>query len=144
MYVCPYSHIYWTDVGSTPAIERSNLDGSARTAIHTAQVYWPVALTLDLENGLMYWSDIKRHVIEMSRLDGTGRRVLPSASLRQPFAISQFAGRLYWVDPIDRDIKVADQFNGSIASVLSSRLYVPTDIKVVSPLKQKSCKSSEM
>jgi len=39
-------YIYWTDWGNDPKIERSYLDGDARTELITSNLQWPNGLTI--------------------------------------------------------------------------------------------------
>ena len=38
--------MYWTDWGNVPKIERSYLDGDARTELITSNLQWPNGLTI--------------------------------------------------------------------------------------------------
>ena len=44
-----YSHMYWTDWGSSPKIERANTDGTSRMILVDSELQWPNGLTLDLQ-----------------------------------------------------------------------------------------------
>jgi len=39
-------YMYWTDWGTMPKIERSYLDGGARTELITSNLQWPNGLTI--------------------------------------------------------------------------------------------------
>jgi len=39
-------YLYWTDWGNVPKIERSYLDGDARTELITSNLQWPNGLTI--------------------------------------------------------------------------------------------------
>ncbi|XP_065178550.1 low-density lipoprotein receptor-related protein 4-like isoform X2 [Sycon ciliatum] len=132
-------HLYWTDVSNVPRIERCDLDGSRRVVIHGDNLYWPTGLTLDLENRLMYFSDNKLHTIEVSSLDGSHRRFLVTAGLRHPFSLSQFAGNVYWSDVRRQTLSATNQFVSNSVETISIRLHLPTDVKVLHPLRQKTC-----
>ena len=43
-----HRYIYWTDWGNVPKIERSYLDGDARTELITSNLQWPNGLTIGL------------------------------------------------------------------------------------------------
>ncbi|KAG0718004.1 Low-density lipoprotein receptor [Chionoecetes opilio] len=108
-------HIYWTDWGSEPKIERAGLDGGDRTPIVTApHVHWPNGITVDYANKKLYWCDGYKNEIKMSNMDGSGiETVLYSSEvLRQPFSITVFEDRMYWVDWSQIALFSADKFNG--------------------------------
>ena len=73
--------MFWTDWGSEPKIERSNMDGSSRSKIvHHRLLYWPNGLTIDTEADRLFWTDAKMGVIETSDLDGNGRKKISHQS----------------------------------------------------------------
>ena len=81
LYVTP-SHLctvsarflFWSDWGARPRIERAGMDGSNRTTIITAKIYWPNGLTLDIPNQRIYFADSKLDYIDFCNYDGTGRQ----------------------------------------------------------------------
>ena len=73
------------------------MDGSARMNLHTTNLQTPYALAIDYENQTLYWSDYALNKLESSRTDGSNRRLL-STSLRDPYTMTFFAGRLFWTD----------------------------------------------
>lgn len=137
-----HRYLYWADFGDTPRIERSFLDGSGRVAIHTERLYWPAALTLDLENRLMFWSDNKLHVLERSNLDGSQRSLIYALDVQHPYAMSVFESNLFWTDWHNRSVLTNSQWttNRRAGRVLSG-LHIANDVKVVHPLRQAQCKS---
>ena len=48
IFISFYRFMYWSDVGPTPKIERSNLDGSNRTVVVQDNIGSPNHLALDL------------------------------------------------------------------------------------------------
>ena len=78
--------LFWSDWGSRPRIERAGLDGSNRTTIITAKIYWPNGLTLDIPNQRVYFADSKLDYIDFCNYDGTGRQQVGGAArhCRQP------------------------------------------------------------
>jgi hypothetical protein len=70
-------HIYWTNMGSTPAvndgsIERADLDGSNRTVIVPPGVtYTPKQCQLDRANRKLYWCDREGMRVMRANLDGS-------------------------------------------------------------------------
>ena len=51
--------MYWTDWGTVPKIERAFMSGALREVLLQSDLGWPNAITLDVENDRMYWSDAK-------------------------------------------------------------------------------------
>ncbi len=78
VYMFTTSHIYWTDWGATPKIERANMDGSYRTVLVNESLAWPNGLALDLTERKMYWADAGLDKIEVSNMDGSERTLLIS------------------------------------------------------------------
>ena len=96
----PFSgYIYWTDWGETPKIEKMTLTGRNRRAIITSGLRWPNGLTIDFANSKLYWVDAFLDKVEMSDLEGGGRRlVYGSGSVPHPFGIAVYNGNLYLTD----------------------------------------------
>ena len=70
-------HIYWTNMGSTPAkndgsIERADIDGSNRRVIvRPGDTFTPKQIHLDKENGKLYWCDREGMRVMRADLDGS-------------------------------------------------------------------------
>ncbi len=77
-YLNYFRHMYWTDVGGKPRIERANLYGSDRIVLVNDSLGWPNWLLLDLDERKMYWGDAKNDKIEVANMDGSGRSELAS------------------------------------------------------------------
>ena len=59
-------------------IERISMDGApfTRQVLISSKIGWPNGLTLDLRLQHMYWVDARFNRIEMSNLDGSGRKLV--------------------------------------------------------------------
>ncbi|XP_038051809.1 uncharacterized protein LOC119724704 [Patiria miniata] len=101
------SHLYWTDWGSAPKIERSGTDGSGRRVLIDTALMWPNGISLDLEGGRMYWCDAGTDRIEYSDLLGQGRTVLVDRTSFNIHAYDLFVyyDFIYWTDKISSTIK---------------------------------------
>ena len=88
--------LYWTDTGAR-TIERISMDGHGRTSLHTTNLQTPYALAIDYATQTLYWADYALNKLESSGTDGSNRRLLNS-NLRDPYAMTFFAGKLYWTD----------------------------------------------
>ena len=58
--------MYWTDWGSKPRIERSDMDGSNRVTLISKDIKWPNGLTIDRETNQLIWADARTRVGEQS------------------------------------------------------------------------------
>ena len=73
------------------------MDGSSRMVLHRTNLRETYAITLDYENQVLYWADSSLDKIESSFVDGSNRRTL-STSVRNPYCMVYFDGRLFWGD----------------------------------------------
>lgn len=107
-------YIYWTDWGESPKIERAGLDGSGRQELITDEIFWPNGLTLDHDQGRMYWVDAKFHQLHSAELDGSDRQQILSGvkNLVHPFALTLFEDRLYWTDRETKAIHSCNKYTG--------------------------------
>ncbi|XP_038606813.1 low-density lipoprotein receptor-related protein 1B [Tachyglossus aculeatus] len=92
--------IYWID-SSRPngsRINRMYLNGSDVKVVHNTAV--PNALAVDWIGKNLYWSDVEKRIIEVSKLDGLYPTVLVSKRLKFPrdLCVHPQAGYLYWID----------------------------------------------
>ncbi len=137
-----FRKIYWTDWGSQPRIERVSYDGTQREILHSLNLQWPNAMTLDLVSQTLYWADAILDRIECSNSDGSGRRILINQFISHPFGIDFFDGTLYWTDWQLRAVLNSTITHSStpgvytIYGVISNLLNRPMGLKVVSLSKQ--------
>jgi hypothetical protein len=106
-------HIYWTNMGSTPAvndgaIERADLDGDNRTVIVPPGVtYTPKQIQVDKANGKLYWCDREGMRVMRANLDGsqietlvqTGKGDTDSQDLTKwcvGITLDPKRGQIYW------------------------------------------------
>ena len=81
--------LYWSDVtrlGS--AIRRSCGAGGAARTLHGATLQNPDGLAVDWVGGNLYWCDKGTDTVEVSRADGSHRRVLLRGGLSEPRALA--------------------------------------------------------
>ncbi|XP_064475155.1 prolow-density lipoprotein receptor-related protein 1-like [Ornithodoros turicata] len=94
--------IYWSEVtaiGST--IKRLCFnDTQQQQVLHSTTVQNPDGLAVDWVGRNLYWCDKGKDTIEVSRLDGTFRKVLIRTGLEEPRAIvvDPYDGFMYWTD----------------------------------------------
>lgn len=65
----------WSEIGSSPQIERSGMDGSKRKVVVSRGLSWPVSLAFDLLENRVYWADEKLRCIGSASLDGDDVKV---------------------------------------------------------------------
>jgi len=60
--------MFWTDQGTIPKIERSDLDGGNRQTIVQGDLKWPNGLVIDQASLRLFWTDAGLDKIETSDL----------------------------------------------------------------------------
>lgn len=68
--------MFWTSQGNFPAIKFANMDGSSFDSLITTDIQVPEAITLDLEELNIYWTDTRKKTIESVTYGGNNRRVI--------------------------------------------------------------------
>lgn len=71
-----YSKLFFTDYGSTPRVERCDMDGQNRTKLVDSKIVFPHGITLDLVNRLVYWADAYLDYIEVVDYEGKNRHTI--------------------------------------------------------------------
>lgn len=72
---------------------RVNLDGSGMETVVSQGLRTTDGLAVDWVARNMYWTDTGRNTIEVSRLDGSARKILINNSLDEPRAIAVFPSK---------------------------------------------------
>ena len=131
--------MYWSDWGINARIERASMDGSNRVVLHGTRLVWPNALSIDLIGGRLYWADAKLHVIEVSHLDGSHRRVI-AEELKHPFSMTLFGQYIYYTDwQVGGVLRVNRLWNNYTTKVLLETDHITSmGIKAVHPSLQQS------
>lgn len=70
------SKVFFTDYGSTPRVERCDMDGQNRTKLVDTKIVFPHGITLDLVNRLVYWADAYLDYIEVVDYEGKNRHTI--------------------------------------------------------------------
>nr|XP_049706722.1 low-density lipoprotein receptor-related protein 2 isoform X3 [Helicoverpa armigera] len=132
--------LYYTDwgrFGTSGKIYRTTMAGSLKKAIIDKDLSQPSGLTIDFDENMLYWTDAVREKIERSKLDGSDREVLISATI-YPFAITVFGNYIYWTDLQLRGVYRAEKHTGANMIEMVKRLEdSPRDIHIYSPSRQK-------
>ncbi|OTF75363.1 low density lipoprotein receptor-like protein, partial [Euroglyphus maynei] len=117
------SLMFWSQWNNhTANIERSGMDGLFRMKIHSTNLTRPHGLAIDYTSKRLYWTDSSKSRIEYSFYDGSERRALYSANIRQPFAIAIKDELVYWSDLYFRNIQQANKITGRMSSIVSENL----------------------
>uniref|UniRef100_A0A8P4G0N3 EGF-like domain-containing protein n=1 Tax=Dicentrarchus labrax TaxID=13489 RepID=A0A8P4G0N3_DICLA len=131
----------WSEIGSTPQIERSGMDGSKRKVVVSRDLSWPVSLVYDQMGNRVYWADEKLRCIGSASLDGDNVKILQLAETPSPFSVAVFNDRVFWSDTKKRTIRSADKNTGKNQKVLLKRPGQPFGLKVMHALSQPTISS---
>ncbi|XP_034752534.1 low-density lipoprotein receptor-related protein 2-like isoform X1 [Etheostoma cragini] len=131
----------WSEIGSTPQIERSGMDGSKRKVVVSRALSWPVSLSYDLLDNRVYWADEKLRCIGSASLDGDNVKILQLDETPSPFSVAVFNDRVYWSDTKRRTIRSADKNTGKDQKVLLKRPGQPFGLKLMHTLSQPAISS---
>ncbi|XP_031154061.1 low-density lipoprotein receptor-related protein 2-like isoform X3 [Sander lucioperca] len=131
----------WSEIGSTPQIEQSGMDGSKRKVVVSRGLSWPVSLSYDLLDNRVYWADEKLHCIGSVSLDGDNVKILQLAETPSPFSVAVFNDRVFWSDTKRRTIRSADKNTGKDQKVLLKRPGQPFGLKLMHTLSQPAISS---
>nr|XP_057920777.1 low-density lipoprotein receptor-related protein 2-like isoform X2 [Doryrhamphus excisus] len=126
----------WSEIGSTPQIRRSGMDGSKRKVVVSSGLSWPVSLAYDFLDDRVYWADEKLCCIGSTSLDGDYVKILQLAETPSPFSVAVFNDRLFWSDTKRRTIRSADKNTGKDQKVLLKRPGQPFGLKLMHALSQ--------
>ena len=114
--------MYWTDWGTPATIESATMDGGDRKVLHSTNLVWPNALTIDYATQTLYWMDADLNRLESSKTDGSGRTLLSTNGIYQPFSITFYEGDLFWSDWAINGILTASLSDPSIVQVVIGNL----------------------
>lgn len=129
--------MYWTDWGPMAKIERASMDGTSREVLHSTNLVWPTALTLDYDTQTLYWLDAFLDKLETSHVNGSNRRLLLSTQIYHPLGITFYQNRLYWTDWETKEVLSASiNLPSTVSKVISGGGVYPRGICVVSSDKQ--------
>nr|XP_040052932.1 low-density lipoprotein receptor-related protein 2-like isoform X5 [Gasterosteus aculeatus aculeatus] len=126
----------WSEIGSTPLIGQSGMDGSRRKVVVSRGLSWPVGLSYDLLDNRVYWADEKLRCIGSAALDGDDVKILQLAETPSPFSVAVFNDRVFWSDTKRRTIRSANKNTGKDQKVLLKRPGQPFGLKLMHTLSQ--------
>lgn len=130
--------MFWCDWSHAASIERSGMDGSARTTIISKDVGWPNGLAIDHVTKQIYWIDGKLNRLESASMDGTGRKVLFGDLMLHPFSLAVFEDTFYWTDWTRRTLESCNKFSGKNHKVMIKEASdnIPMGLHVYHPVLQ--------
>ena len=129
--------MYWTDWGIPAKIERASMDGTSREVLHSTNLRWPNALTLDYNTQILYWMDAWLDRFESSNADGSNRTLLSTTQIYHPFGITFYQNRVYWTDwQLNAILSAPVKLPTQVTTVMSDLLLDPMGISVVSVERQ--------
>ena len=139
-----YRWLYWSDWGFPARIERCSLDGQDRETLIGTGLVWPNALTIDLDQQILYWADANLDKIESSFVNGSNRQIITQSNVdvQHPFSITHFDEVLYWTDwLLDGVLSIPLDGSTDNATILVEDLLTePMGIQVFTEEKQPSGK----
>ena len=134
-------HIYWTDWGAIPKIEKMTLSGINRHVIVNSSIRGPNGLTIDYVARRLYWVDAGYSRIETSDLEGNRRTVF--LSVPRPFGMAVYNDIIYWTDWSTRSVASASADDNTTLYNITSGLIIPSNIHVIHPSMQPgACKEN--
>ncbi|XP_075935564.1 uncharacterized protein LOC142935234 [Anarhichas minor] len=137
LVLLPYKGMMlWSEIGSSPQIGRSGMDGSKRKVVVSQGLIWPVSLAFDPLDNRVYWADEKLRCIGSASLDGDNVKILQLAETPSPFSVVVFNDRVFWSDTKRRTIRSADKNTGKDQKVLLKRPGQPFGLKLMHTLSQ--------
>jgi hypothetical protein len=109
-----HGFIYWSDVGSSPRIERAYLDGSYPLSVVRRDLIYPTGLAFDYANERLYWADPKRRRIESVNLWGQNRVLVEEyePGSYPAMHLDVFENYIYYTTYITGEVYKMHKFNG--------------------------------
>ena len=68
--------MFFSDNGPNPRIEKAFLDGQDREVILSVGLLKVIALSVDVSNMKLYWTDNGKHTLECSNYDGSSWKLI--------------------------------------------------------------------
>ncbi|XP_066141061.1 low-density lipoprotein receptor-related protein 6 isoform X1 [Euwallacea fornicatus] len=127
--------LFYTDVGETPQLIRSRLDGSHRIVITRADDI--SAIAVDTESDSIVWS--QGHSIYISNIDGENKHVVFNESHFKITHLTIHAGWLYWIGRDPNQLQRLELTTGKSSTQLSIQASHIVDLISVKQLGNHSC-----
>ena len=132
-----YGYLYWLDeggVGVPRKIGKAYMDGSNPTVLVKDNLHTLEALTIDIVNKKLYFSQSSIGVIEGIDTDGQNRRTIitASANIAKPNGLAVYQNRLYYLDSIYENIVRVNLPDGTNPAKLEENVANLRNLKVYS------------
>ena len=88
----------------------------------------PGPITIDLDNGLLFWADMAQHIIEVSDLSGGNRHTLVQSNIQTVVGLAVLQDYIYWVDKDKKLIGRAEKRTGKSQSSVLNRISNLSDL----------------
>ncbi|XP_031438138.1 low-density lipoprotein receptor-related protein 1B isoform X1 [Clupea harengus] len=125
--------VYWID-STRPSgrkINRMRLNGSDLKIVHRTAV--PSSLAVDWIGKNLYWCDVERKTLEVSKSNGLYPTVLVSSGLKNPtdIALDSQIGYVFWIDCCENSHigRVGTDGSGQVV-IVDKEIYSPTALAI--------------
>lgn len=134
-------YLYFTEWSLQAYIARVSMDGAPWAAdpiekLAENDLGWPNALALDYFADKLFWADAHLNEIGFMSLDGGARHHIPAKRTSHIASMTVFDDLLFWSDWNLREVIRADKWTGRNETVLKVTTQLPSDIRVIHPLRQ--------
>ena len=123
-----FRHLFWTDWGKKPKIERSTLSGTDRVTIVSTNLTWPNDLAIDFKQQRLYWVDAKLDSLQSVDFHGNNRHfhyeILFNNGIVHPYILAYSAERktMYFSDWYTDKVYADPMMNGlNLTAVFQNR-----------------------
>ena len=132
--------MFWSDWGAAAKIEKCAMDGdsASRQVLVERDIVWPNGLTIDYEEGRIWWVDASLGTVESMLLNGQDRKItMRNWGVRHTFGITVFQNSIYLTRRSRgrRVVKIRKNGRGGIERI-QRHLYGPRGIVVYNRLRQ--------
>ena len=98
------------------------MDGTAHVTLFSTELGSPLALTVDVASGKLFWTDTDLKRIDSADFDGGNRHVIIDNKLVMPIGIAVAGEFVYWADKDQQLIERAHKVSGGQRETLKSRV----------------------
>jgi len=114
-----HGYLFWSDWGQEMGkIERSQMDGYERASILSENIGCPNALTIDVKEERIYWTDVKMNSVESAKIDGGSRRLV-LRDRPEPYGVALYGDAIYWSDAKTMALHMVNRKGGSETMVMT-------------------------
>lgn len=138
-------YMFWSDWGAAAKIEKCALDGdsSSRQVLVKRDIVWPNGLTIDYQEGRIWWVDARLGTVESMLLNGQDRKItMRNLGVRYTFGITVSQDSVYLTRRSRgrRVVKIRKNGRRGIERI-QRHLYGPRGIVAYNPLRQPGARS---